>query len=195
MFGAAGFDNTATLHDRDAGAEITDDRHRVRDEEVRKAEVALKLLEKIDDLGADADVEGGDGFVGHDELGTEREGAGDANALPLSTAEFVGEAAGSGLVHADGAEEFGDTPAAGIATDAFVDDEWLGDDVFDSQAGIEGAEGILKDDLHVAAEAAKFGVARGEQIVTVEADTAGSGFDEAEDDAAEGAFSGTGFAD
>src|SRR6516225_1716518 len=195
LFGGAGFDDAAALHDRDARAEIADDRHRMRNEEVGQAELALELLEEVDDLSADADVEGGDRFVGDDEFGAEGEGAGDADALALSAAEFVREAAGGGLVHANGVEEFGDTLAADIAAQAFVDDKRLGDDVFDSQSRVERAEGILKNDLQVAAEPAELGVSGGEQVVTVEVDAAGGGLDEAQDEAAEGAFARTGFAD
>ena len=191
----AGFDDAAALHDCDASAEVADNGHGVRNEEVGEPEVALKLLEQVDDLGAHADVERRDGFVGHDELGAEGEGAGDADALALSAAEFVGEPAGGGLVHADGAEQFKDAVATGFAAYAFVDDERLGDDIFDPEAGIEGTEGILKNDLHVAAEAAEFGLAGDKQIVTPKVNAAGSGFDKAEDQAAESTFAGAGFAD
>src|SRR6185437_6969399 len=40
-------------------------------------------------------------------------------------------------------------------------------------------KGILKDDLHIAAQAAKLTGAGGKDILTVEGDGAGSGFDEA----------------
>ena len=69
----------------------------------------MQLLEQIDDLSADADVEGGDGFVGDDELGTQGEGTGDADALALSAGELVGVALAGGLVQAYGAQQFGDT--------------------------------------------------------------------------------------
>jgi len=84
----------------------------MRDEEISEAEVALKLGEQIDNLGADADVKGRDGFVANDEFWTESEGAGDADALALSAGEFVRVAGASGFVEADGAEEFGDAKVA-----------------------------------------------------------------------------------
>src|SRR5579862_8620744 len=76
-----------------------------------------------------------------------------------------------------------------------MDDQGLGDYVFYAEAGVEGGEGVLKDDLHVAAEAAHFAARGGEQVAAVQADAAGGGFDEAEDEASEGAFAGAGFAD
>src|ERR1700730_7815111 len=102
--GWAHFYNFAAIHYGDAGREIADHWHGVGDEEIGQAEVALELGEEVYDLRADADIEGGDWFVGDDEPGTQREGAGDADALALSAAEFVGEAAQDGLVEADGAD-------------------------------------------------------------------------------------------
>ena len=76
-----------------------------------------------------------------------------------------------------------------------MNEERLRNDVLDAEAGIERAKGILKNDLHVAAEAAHFGASSGEQVVPFEMDAAGSGLDEAEDEASESAFAGTGLAD
>ena len=76
-----------------------------------------------------------------------------------------------------------------------VNEERLRNDVFDSEARVERAEGILKNYLHVAAEAPHFGASGGEQVVPFEMDAAGSGLDEAEDEASESAFAGTGLAD
>jgi hypothetical protein len=167
----------------------------VRDEEVSEAELALEGLEEIDDLSSDADVEGGDGLVGDDKFWAEGEGAGDADALALASGELVRVAAEGGSVHADGAEEFGDALAARGGAEFFMDDERLGEDVFDAEAWVEGAEGILKDDLHVAAEGAEFGAGCGKDIGAIEMNTAGGGLDEAEDEATESAFAGAGFAD
>jgi hypothetical protein len=217
LFGGAGLDDATALHDGDAGTEVAHDRHGVGDEEVGESEVALQLLEQVDDLSADADVEGGDGFVGHDELGTQGEGAGDADALALPAGELVRVAVACGLVESYGAQQFGYAgtyvelrstgpfdsaqgrlPRAAVPTwiGGFpVNEQRLGDDVLYAETGIERTEGILKNDLHIAAEAAHFGAAGGEQVVSFELDAAGSGLDEAEDEASEGAFAGTGFAD
>src|SRR5882762_4748388 len=50
-------DHLTSIHHRDAGRKVANDRHGVRDEQIGEAEVALELLEKIHDLRADADVE------------------------------------------------------------------------------------------------------------------------------------------
>jgi hypothetical protein len=78
----------------------------MRDEEVGEAEFALQIAEEVDDLRADADVEGGDGLVEDEELGAEGEGAGDVDALALAAGEFVRITGHGGVVEADLAQEF-----------------------------------------------------------------------------------------
>src|SRR5580700_6024885 len=90
--GFADFHNLAAIHHRNARRKIAYDRHGVRDEKVSQAEVALQLREQVNDLRSDADIERGDWFVGHDELRSQSEGAGDADALALPSAEFVRKA-------------------------------------------------------------------------------------------------------
>ncbi len=96
------------VHHGDAGGEIAHDRHGVGDEQISQAEVALELGEEIDDLGADADVERGDGLVAHDKFRAQRQGTGDADALALSAGKFVGIAGAGGFVEANGAQQFAD---------------------------------------------------------------------------------------
>ena len=74
----------------------------MRDEEVGEGEFALEIAEEVDDLRADADVEGGDGLVEDEEFGAKGEGAGDVDALALAAGEFVGIAGHGGVVEADG---------------------------------------------------------------------------------------------
>ena len=76
-----------------------------------------------------------------------------------------------------------------------MNDQRLGDDVFDAEAWIERGEGILKNDLHVAAQAAHFAAAGGQQIAAFEADAAGGGLDQAQNQASQRALAGAGFAD
>ena len=82
-------DDPAEVHDRDPVADVADDREVVGDEQVGQAESLLEALEQVDDLGLDRDVEGADGLVGDDEVGLERQGPGDADALPLAAGELV----------------------------------------------------------------------------------------------------------
>ena len=53
-----------------------------------------------------------------------------------------------------------------------MDDQRLGHDFFHAHARVERGEGVLKDDLHVAAEAAELAAAGGEHVLAVEIDGA-----------------------
>jgi hypothetical protein len=152
----------------------------------------LQLGEQVYDLRSDADVEGGDRFVGDDQAGMQSEGARDSDALPLTAAELVGETAEGGFVKSDRAEERGNSGANPTLSQrtrkgwgtrgrahGFVDHERLADDFFHSHARIERAERVLEDDLHVAAQAAHISAAGGKQVVAFETDAAGSWFDQA----------------
>ena len=61
----------------------------VGDEQVREAELALELLQQIDDLCLDRDVERGHGLVADDQLGVQRERPGEADPLPLTAGKLV----------------------------------------------------------------------------------------------------------
>jgi len=54
------------------------------DKDQREVHLLGELREEVQDLRLDEDVEGGDGFVGDDDLGLEGEGAGDGDALALA---------------------------------------------------------------------------------------------------------------
>ena len=66
--GRAGLDEAARLHDGDSGGELRDYGDAVRNQEQREGKFELELLEQLEDLRADGNVEGGDGFVGDDKF-------------------------------------------------------------------------------------------------------------------------------
>jgi hypothetical protein len=68
---------------------VSHDREVVGDKEVREVELLLKIFKQCDDLRLHGDVECRDGFVQDDELGTQRERAGDADPLALAAGELV----------------------------------------------------------------------------------------------------------
>ena len=61
----------------------------MRDEEIGEPVPLLKGAKQIDDLGANADVERGNGLVQYDELGAQCESAGDVDPLALTSAELM----------------------------------------------------------------------------------------------------------
>ena len=107
------------------------------DENEAEPEFAHELGEQVEDLGLDGDVEGGDGFVGHDDARFEGEGASDGDALALAAGEFVRvfrEAAGG---DADEGGEFGDARGDVSGGAEAVNAQRLGEGFADAEAGIE----------------------------------------------------------
>ena len=100
-FRGAFFDEFTVFENRDLIADVFNDGEVVGDKEVSKVELFLEIHQKVDDLGLDRDIEGTDRFVADDKLRFDSEGAGDADALALTSAKFVGEAAGVSRVEAD----------------------------------------------------------------------------------------------
>ena len=71
------------------------------DEEVGQPELFAQFLEQIENLRLNGHVKGGHRFVGNNKVRLHCQGAGDADALPLATAEFMGIAVCSGFGEAD----------------------------------------------------------------------------------------------
>ena len=100
-FRGAFFNEFTVFENRDLVADVFNDGEVVGDKEVSKVELFLKIHEEVDDLGLDRDIEGTDRFIADDKLRFDGEGAGNTDALALSSAKFVGEAAGVSRVEAD----------------------------------------------------------------------------------------------
>jgi hypothetical protein len=82
----------AEVHDQHAVGDVADDVEVVRDEDVGEAEVALEVLEQVQDLRLHGDVERRDRLVADDQLRVDGERARDADALALAAGELVREA-------------------------------------------------------------------------------------------------------
>jgi len=70
---------------------VADDVQVVRDEDVGEAEVALQVLEQVQDLRLNRDVECRDRLVADDQLRVDRERARDTDPLALAARELVRE--------------------------------------------------------------------------------------------------------
>ncbi len=82
-------DDLAEVHHRDAVADVLHHRQVVGDEQVGQAELLAQVGEQVQDLGLDRHIERRDRLVADDELGLDRERAGDADALALAARELV----------------------------------------------------------------------------------------------------------
>ena len=90
-------DHFAEIHDRHSMADMFDDAQVVGDEQISQMHLLLQLLQQIDDLRLNRNIEGRHRLIADDKLGTDRQGAGDADALALAAAEFMRDSGGSGL--------------------------------------------------------------------------------------------------
>ena len=143
-------DDLAEVHHRDPVGDVLHHAEIVGDEQIGQLELGLQVLHQVDDLGLDRDVERRDRLVADDELGMERQRAGDADALALAAGELVREALGVVAREADHLEQLAYPPRLLRPRPPAVDHERLGDDVLDRHARIERAERVLEDDLHLA---------------------------------------------
>ena len=89
LLGRRELDDLAQVHHGDAVRDVADDAEVVGDEDVGQRELVLQVVEEVDDLRLDRDVERRDGLVGDDQARVERQGARDADALPLAARELV----------------------------------------------------------------------------------------------------------
>lgn len=148
------------------------------------------LLEEVGDFGGG---EGGGGFVEDEHAAAAPEAGGDFDHLLLADAELFDGEAGVEVGHADAAEDFGGVAAEGGEVDpAGAMGEVIEEDVFGDGEGTDEVQ-LLHD--HVDADG--FGVLLGAGGVglALEAEGAAVGGGEAGNDAGEGAFAGTIFAD
>ena len=75
-----------------------------------------------------------------------------------------------------------------------MNDQWLTDDAFYIHSRIERAERVLKDYLHIAAQAAHFTMISSQQIAALEAQAAGTWLDQPQYQSAESALARSRFA-
>src|ERR1700691_1153274 len=121
----------------------------------------------------------------------QREGARNADALALTSAEFVREAPQDRFVEANRPKQFDHARPHPIVrvfvsmnpvsvNTVSMNNERLRNDLLHAEAGIKRGEGILKNDLHIAAQPAHLTTAGSQQVAPFEADAAGSGLDQAQ---------------
>ena len=153
FFGRAHLDEFPQIHHPDSMRHMPQDRHAVRRQQVGHAELLLKVQEEIQDLRLHGDIERRHRLIGDDETGLQGQRPRHGNPLALPAAELVRIAAQRIPGQADRLHQF-----RGFFFHTLrlaVNYERLSQDFADSHAGIERGEGVLKDDLHLAAPPAQ----------------------------------------
>src|SRR5262249_42768364 len=103
--GRAAFHDPSAVHDHDVVGQGPGDGQVVGDEDVADVQLVAQFAEEVDHLCLDGDVQGGDRFVGDDELRLDGEGSGDAHALTLAAGQLVGVGLGDADRKTDAVEQ------------------------------------------------------------------------------------------
>ncbi len=189
------FDDLAEIHHGDAVADVLDDGQIVGDEEIGQPLLLLQPHHQVDHLRLDRHIQRRDRLVGDDEPRVERERAGDADALPLATGEFVRIAAHLRRAQAHLVEQRGDAPHPLGARGDAVHLERLADDVARGHARVERGERILEDDLHLAPVRPELGRAQARDVVAAELNGARRRLDQTQDEPSDGRLAAAALAD
>ena len=162
----------AEVHHHHPVGDVPDDVQVVRDEDVGEPEVALQVLEQVEDLRLHRHVEGGDRLVADDQLRVDGERARDADPLALPAGELVREAVVVLRVEADDLEQLLDAALDLRVGADLVHLERLGDDEADALALVQARVRVLEDHHQLAADRAHVGPVQVRDVAAVEGDPA-----------------------
>lgn len=194
--GGTGFNNFSEVHDKHALADVFDQSEIVRDEEIREVMLLLEIGKEVDDLGLDRDVQSTDRFITDNELWLNSESASNADALALAAAEFMRITSDVRGIEADvGKKLFNASETDGLRVDEMMNIKRFADDIGHGEAGIERADGVLKNHLELAPGLSQSSGVKSGDIEAIKKDLTGSGRDKTDHGTSEGGFSAAAFAD
>ena len=179
-------DDAAVVHDEGAVAEILHEGDVVADKENGETGLPAQISEQLEDLLLHGDIEGAGGFVADEKLWLDSESAGDRSALTLTAADFVGIAA-SDLWRESALDEKICHARFSLATCAAVCAQAFADTVAKSAPRIKRGGWLLKNHLHLPIIRAQGASAERADLLPIEADRAGTFWNELQNRAGEGA--------
>ena len=140
----------AQVHHRHPVGDVSHDSQVMRDEQIGEAELPLERAQQVDHLGAYRHVERRHRLVADQQLGVDRQRAGDADALALAAGELVRIAPRVLRSEPDHVQELRDPPRALASLRQSVDGQRLADHLLHRHARIQGGIRVLEDHLHLA---------------------------------------------
>ena len=152
----AHFNDLAEIHDGHAVADALNDAHVVRDEDIGKSHFLLQFHHQVHHLSTDGDVERGNAFIGHDDLGFERKRTGNTDALTLTAGEFMRVAVSHVRGESHALKEQRYAVVHLLFGAVVVDHHRLGNRVAHGLPRVERGVRILEDHLQIAALFLKF---------------------------------------
>ena len=153
----AALHDASRVHHHRAVGEVAGRRDVVRDVEDRDLQTVAQVTQQVEDAEADRHVEHRDRLVGEQDLRVRGQGAGDRDALPLTTGQLVRELVdvplGGPQVHA--VEQLGERLLQLVAAQAAaVDLQAARQRVADRVHGVQRRERVLEDHLDLATRTA-----------------------------------------
>ena len=171
--GRALLHHPAGVHHHHPGADAGDHRHVVGDQHDRGAELAVEVLELLQDLRLDRDVERGGGLVGDEQAGLIGQAHGDHDALAHAARELVRELLGAPLRvrNAHAPQQLRHAALGLLLGESIVRVHRLLDLEAHLEHRVERRHGVLEDHGDVAApKLAELVVVHGEHVAAVEGD-------------------------
>ena len=146
LVGRTDLHDLAEVHHRHAVSDVPDHGEIMGDEHVRHAESLLQIIEQVHDTGLDAHVQGGNGFIQHDEGRVQCKCTCHSDSLTLSTGELVRE---TPRMIGRKADEFKQTHHLFlVVAGKSLHHQRLGNRSTHGHLRIERCIWILEDDLH-----------------------------------------------
>src|SRR6516162_459753 len=143
----------AEIHHGHAGADVLDDGKVVGNENISQTERLLQVFQQIDDLRLNGDVERRYWLVTNDQLGRNRQGASNSDALALTAGELMWVSPHVIGVEPNGFEQLDDSVhELPMGLHQAMNGQRLAYDRADCHARIERGIRILENYLHVAAQ-------------------------------------------
>ena len=141
-------DDLPQVHHAHAIGHVANHVQPVGDEQIGELQLLLKFHQEIEDLGLHRHIEGGHRLVGDEKIRFQRDCPGDADALTLTAGELVGVLTASPGIESHEFHQMSRTAAYLMPVRHGVNREHFSNDLLRGKTGIEGSEGILKDNLH-----------------------------------------------
>ena len=177
-------DHLTQIHNGNAIRNVLYDGEVVSNEEISSAELILKLLQQVQNLGLNGNVKCRDRLVADNQLGLQRKCAGNADTLTLTAGELMRIAVNVLGVQSDDVQQLADTLNALLLGAHAVNGHGLGDNLADGHTRVERSIRILEDKLHLATHVLDLMLAHLGNIFTLEEHLTGGRLGQAHDGAA-----------
>ena len=171
----AHLDDLAAVHHRHALAEIVHHAQVVGDEQVGQPLGPLQLPEQVEDLRAHRNVQGRHRLVGDDQVGLQRHGPGDADALALAAAELMGVAVAVLRLETHHLQQLHHPVAHLVGGNDVMELERVAEDVAHAHARVERRIRVLEHHLDAATELVERGARHLQDLLPLEVHLAAGG--------------------